>query len=387
VIVINAIAVTIAMYCVIQFYVQLRAPLAEHSPFLKVLAIKLVIFLSFWQTAAISVGTSTLNLVKPGDILAYPDIKVGVPSLLLCFEMALFALLHLWAFPYRPYLDNAKTTFYPAVGGLPPRENEHLPKQGGWLGVKALWDAVNLWDVVKAFGRGMRWLFVGVKRRHEDASYQAARKNSAIGVDMDDLGSHQPGPGGKRFRGVDTAYTGAGAGSKSTEHLPIATEFRRSRFGIGMSGGGQPAEGGGGRGAGLERRASDDAPVAEHAGLIAHAQPNPHSPARLPDEYDGYDDAGAYHAEQHQYQQYQHQPYASPDQQQPYAAAPPQQRQEHQQEPMPDRPTSLSTVEEESFSRAASVAGQYPGQRGNPRNSTQMAVGNALWGGPPPHGR
>ncbi|OIW28459.1 DUF300-domain-containing protein, partial [Coniochaeta ligniaria NRRL 30616] len=219
VIVINALAVTIAMYCVIQFYLQLRVPLAEHSPFLKVLAIKLVIFLSFWQTAAISVGTSTLNLVKPGDVLAYPDIKVGVPSLLLCFEMALFAIMHLWAFPYRPYLDNAKPTFYPAVGGLPPRENEHLPKQGGFLGLKALWDAANIWDVAKAFGRGMRWLFVGVKHRHEDVSYQAARKNSVLG-------------GSGRFAGVNTAYGGM-AGAKSTDHLPIATEFRRSRFGIG----------------------------------------------------------------------------------------------------------------------------------------------------------
>src|SRR3954467_8661554 len=103
------------MYCVIQFYVQLRAPLAEHSPFLKVLAIKLVIFLSFWQTAAISVGTSTLDLVHANEVIAYPDLKVGIPSLLLCFEMAIFAILHLWAFPYRPYLDNAPQTFYPAV--------------------------------------------------------------------------------------------------------------------------------------------------------------------------------------------------------------------------------------------------------------------------------
>ena len=42
--------VSIAMYCLIQFYIQLRGDLAEHSPLLKVVAIKLVIFLSFWQT-------------------------------------------------------------------------------------------------------------------------------------------------------------------------------------------------------------------------------------------------------------------------------------------------------------------------------------------------
>lgn len=42
--------VSVAMYCLIQFYIQLRLDLAAHSPFLKVVAIKLVIFLSFWQT-------------------------------------------------------------------------------------------------------------------------------------------------------------------------------------------------------------------------------------------------------------------------------------------------------------------------------------------------
>lgn len=48
--VIEAAAVSIAMYCLIQFYVQIRPDVAQHQPFLKILAIKLVIFLSFWQT-------------------------------------------------------------------------------------------------------------------------------------------------------------------------------------------------------------------------------------------------------------------------------------------------------------------------------------------------
>lgn len=49
---IESLCVTIAMYAIIQFYVQLREDLAPHSPFMKVLAIKLVIFLSFWQTVS-----------------------------------------------------------------------------------------------------------------------------------------------------------------------------------------------------------------------------------------------------------------------------------------------------------------------------------------------
>lgn len=45
--------VTVAMYCLIQFYLQLKYDLVEHKPLLKIAAIKLVIFLSFWQTVKI----------------------------------------------------------------------------------------------------------------------------------------------------------------------------------------------------------------------------------------------------------------------------------------------------------------------------------------------
>ncbi|KAL1872026.1 hypothetical protein VTK73DRAFT_1694 [Phialemonium thermophilum] len=388
VIAINAIAVTIAMYCVIQFYFQLRAALAEHSPFLKVLAIKLVIFLSFWQSAAISVGTSTLNLVHPNKVLAYPDIKVGIPSLLLCFEMALFAILHLWAFPYRPYLDNAKVTFYPVPDpslGIPPRENEHQPRSGGFLGLRALWDAMNLWDVVKAFGRGVRWLFVGVKHRHEDVSYhKAVRKNSAgeeavAGMSMEDLG---PSSGAKSRLNADTAYLGGGAVGKSTDHLPIASEFRRSRYGVPdgaqrgpLSPRAGPLDGadiGDEIGIGGRSRPEYGYAREEHAGLIAHAQPDPHSPLAPPGagarvgeavygEDDGYGDISA--------------PYHGGRAQALGSAA-------------YGRSSPLSTVDEESYrSRPAShyYGGSGGSAAGGPgdRSSVQLRVGEALWGPAP----
>ncbi|KAM4058969.1 organic solute transporter ostalpha domain-containing protein [Hirsutella rhossiliensis] len=175
IITINALAVTVAMFCLIQFYVQLREPLAEHRVLLKIVAIKLVVFLSFWQASAISIGTSTLNLVQPNKVLAWPDLKVGIPALLLCIEMACFAVLHLWAFPYRPYVHDAPVSFYPNPDPdkpTPPRVNERSPPSGGPLGLLAIFDALNLWDFVKAFGRGMRWLMCGVKRRKEDISYK-----------------------------------------------------------------------------------------------------------------------------------------------------------------------------------------------------------------------
>ena len=59
----EAASVTIAMFCLIQFYLQLKDDLAEHKPFLKVLCIKLVIFFSFWQS--VSTKRELRELRKP----------------------------------------------------------------------------------------------------------------------------------------------------------------------------------------------------------------------------------------------------------------------------------------------------------------------------------
>ena len=56
----EATAVGIAMYCLIQFYVQLKTDLAPHRPFLKIACIKMVIFFSFWQSVSPLVPTSRL---------------------------------------------------------------------------------------------------------------------------------------------------------------------------------------------------------------------------------------------------------------------------------------------------------------------------------------
>jgi len=229
------------MYCVIQFYVQLRLDLASHRPFLKVLAIKLVIFLSFWQTALISVLTSTLKVVSPTAKLAYPDLKVGIPSLLLCLEMAIFSILHQFAFPWKPYSKGSEVSKYPGnpIDPMDPSVNDIGPKQGGLLGWRAIADAMNPWDLVKGFGRGMKWLFVGVKHREKDSSY----KNTGVTTpaNENDLVLGSTGSPGHRH--------------KPTAELPIASQFRRSKFGM------PPLE-------------AED----EGVGLIANAQGNPSTP-------------------------------------------------------------------------------------------------------------
>lgn len=168
VMVIEATAVTIAMYCLIQFYYQIKEDIAEHSPLLKVLAIKLVIFLSFWQTILISFLTSS-GAIKPSKTIQTPDIKIGIPAMLLCIEMALFAIFHFWSFSYRPYKLPSKSMLPDEIPGQEPKRY-----QGGFLGIKAFVDSMNPWDFIKAIGRSARWIVKGRKHRHQDTSYDIA---------------------------------------------------------------------------------------------------------------------------------------------------------------------------------------------------------------------
>ncbi|KAL9590709.1 MAG: hypothetical protein Q9203_000505 [Teloschistes exilis] len=171
--------VSVAMYCLIQFYIQLKEDLTEHRPLVKVAAIKLVIFLSFWQTIMISFLTST-GAIKASDKLQDPDVRIGIPALLLCVEMAIFSVFHLFAFPWQVYdiRRSAIVASESAPGFLPDPKTAYL---GGPLGSRALLDAFNPWDLIKAIGRGFRWFAVGRRKREEDISYRAYKISRPVG--------------------------------------------------------------------------------------------------------------------------------------------------------------------------------------------------------------
>ncbi|KAI9793678.1 MAG: hypothetical protein M1816_007573 [Peltula sp. TS41687] len=220
----EATSVTIAMYSLIQFYMQLKIQLSHHRPFLKLLSIKLVIFFSFWQTLMISLLTST-HVLRPSSKISYADIKVGFPSLLICIEMAIFSVLHLWAFTWREYETSKVAAFYEGV-------------QAGYGGVMtAFKDAFNPWDIVKSVGRGFRWLFVGRRARLSDRSY----------------GRHHTTGGG-----------GGGAGGSTATGLGIITTV------AGGANNTTTAAAGGSRRKNLD--GEEDGEV-----LLGHAQPNPTS--------------------------------------------------------------------------------------------------------------
>lgn len=116
----------------------------------------------------ISFLASAKGPLQPTAKLSYQDIKIGIPSVILIIEMSLFSILHIFAYPWKPY--SLQHSSLDAGYGAPPTKHY----QGGPMGIKALADAFNPWDIVKASARGFRWMFVGVRQRHMDVSYQPA---------------------------------------------------------------------------------------------------------------------------------------------------------------------------------------------------------------------
>lgn len=95
--------------------------------------------------------------------------------------MAIFAVLHIFAFPWKVY--SIKHNYADPLTAPGSGYSGGVAKyKGGPLGIYALADAANPWDIIKASARGFRWLFVGVRKRELDVSYQNPTKPKGAGA-------------------------------------------------------------------------------------------------------------------------------------------------------------------------------------------------------------
>ncbi|PWN37833.1 DUF300-domain-containing protein [Meira miltonrushii] len=106
-----SISVSVAMYCLIQFYLPIQGELKPYAPVLKFLAVKSVVFLTFWQDSFLSILVY-FGAIKQSQYMTAADIQVGINALLETFEMCIFAFLHIKAFTYVVYRpkDRKRTT-------------------------------------------------------------------------------------------------------------------------------------------------------------------------------------------------------------------------------------------------------------------------------------
>ena len=92
----------IALWALLMFYHELTEELQPLSPFPKFMAVKAVVFFSFWQSMVIS-GLSFANVIKPSLDFSQAEVANGIQDFMICFEMVLAALSHRWLFSYRDF--------------------------------------------------------------------------------------------------------------------------------------------------------------------------------------------------------------------------------------------------------------------------------------------
>lgn len=90
---------TWALYCLVQFYAVTKEKLEPIRPLAKFLTFKSIVFLTWWQGVAIaflfSMGAFKGSLAQ--------ELKTRIQDYIICIEMGVAAVVHLYVFPAVPY--------------------------------------------------------------------------------------------------------------------------------------------------------------------------------------------------------------------------------------------------------------------------------------------
>ncbi|KAK1427173.1 hypothetical protein QVD17_15856 [Tagetes erecta] len=114
-----------ALYCLVQFYSVTKDKLAPIKPLAKFLTFKAIVFLTWWQGVAVaflfSMGALKGSLAQ--------ELKTRTQDFIICIEMSVAAVVHLYVFPAAPYKrgercvrDVSVMTDYASLGAPPDPE-------------------------------------------------------------------------------------------------------------------------------------------------------------------------------------------------------------------------------------------------------------------------
>ncbi|KAJ8527834.1 hypothetical protein K7X08_015285 [Anisodus acutangulus] len=90
-----------ALYCLVQFYTITKDELSHIKPLYKFLTFKSIVFLTWWQGLAIAL-LSTLGFFK-SPIAQALQFKSSIQDFIICIEMGIASVVHLYVFPAKPY--------------------------------------------------------------------------------------------------------------------------------------------------------------------------------------------------------------------------------------------------------------------------------------------
>ncbi|KDQ51865.1 hypothetical protein JAAARDRAFT_40688 [Jaapia argillacea MUCL 33604] len=98
-------SICLALYCLAMFWLCVSQDLKPFRPMPKFLCVKGILFFSFWQAIGISILVAAGAIKKLGPYTDSEHISLGLTDTLICFEMPLFAIAHMYAFSHRDYID------------------------------------------------------------------------------------------------------------------------------------------------------------------------------------------------------------------------------------------------------------------------------------------
>jgi len=96
------VSVFLSIYFLVLFYLSIRHVLAEYKPIPKFICIKAILFFSFWQSVLIAV-LSYFGVIHELDGWSSKDIARELQDTLICAEMFLLSVAHIFVFSHRPY--------------------------------------------------------------------------------------------------------------------------------------------------------------------------------------------------------------------------------------------------------------------------------------------
>eukprot|EP00246_Nothoceros_aenigmaticus_P005170 TRINITY_DN1704_c0_g2_i1.p1 TRINITY_DN1704_c0_g2~~TRINITY_DN1704_c0_g2_i1.p1 ORF type:complete len:306 (+),score=54.91 TRINITY_DN1704_c0_g2_i1:192-1109(+) len=102
-------SVSLAMYSLVLFYHLFHKELAPHNPLAKFICIKGVVFFSFWQGVVLQLLASAGALRREHMWLEVNQIEEAYQNLLVCVEMAVFAVFQQYAFSVAEYSKDFET--------------------------------------------------------------------------------------------------------------------------------------------------------------------------------------------------------------------------------------------------------------------------------------
>ncbi|KAJ0976946.1 hypothetical protein J5N97_012420 [Dioscorea zingiberensis] len=116
---------TWALYCLIKFYSITKDKLEPIKPLAKFLVFKSIVFVTWWQGVAVaflfSTGVFKGHLAK--------ELKTRIQDYIICIEMGIAAVVHLYVFPAKPYQRGERSisnfavmTDYASLGAPPDPE-------------------------------------------------------------------------------------------------------------------------------------------------------------------------------------------------------------------------------------------------------------------------